>query len=68
MESIELTRYGIPGKLDTAPYGTICRSNISGIEHLYVQTSYNEEDPIWEEYIMTNSSKGFVDWNKLEDK
>lgn len=48
MENIELTRYGVPGKLDTAPKGTLCKSLISGIEIIYIQTNENEEDPNWE--------------------
>lgn len=42
-------RYGIPGKMDTAPHGTECwvSTGISEQFDVYYQHSSDEEDPHW---------------------
>lgn len=53
-----ISRTSEPSKLDTASLGTVCKvSNANGIE-FYIQTSHNEENPIW---IL-------IDEDKIEEK
>lgn len=43
-----IVRYGMPSKMDTAPYHTLCKvSNNSDTVEIYLQISHDEEDPIW---------------------
>jgi hypothetical protein len=42
-----MIRYGVPGKLDTAPKGTICIANLSGKVEKYIQTNDDENYPKW---------------------
>lgn len=51
-----VTRFGEPGKMDTAKNGTICRvSSCPESFDIYLQISHDEEDPNWT-YIGTYSS------------
>lgn len=43
-----IKRYGPPGNLDTAPYGTICQVDNEQEMDIYIQVSPEEETPKWE--------------------
>jgi len=50
MDESRIFRYGAPGKLDTAPFGTECyvaQVNKPNEYEVYKQYSTNEEDPNW---------------------
>lgn len=43
-----VTRFGAPGKMDTAPFGTACRvSSAPEAFDIYLQISHDEEEPNW---------------------
>lgn len=43
-----VTRFGEPGKMDTAQFGTICRvSSTPETFDIYLQISHDEEEPNW---------------------
>lgn len=43
-----MTRFGEPGKMDIAPFGTICKvTHCPEKVEVYVQLSHDESDPNW---------------------
>lgn len=45
--STRINRFGEPGKMDHAPYGTECKVTKHKDFDLYIQMSKNEENPNW---------------------
>ena len=43
-----IVRHGPPSRIDTAPYGTLCKVTNSTIKvEIYKQISQDEESPVW---------------------
>jgi hypothetical protein len=42
-----ITRYCVPGKLDFAEYGAICKVQDGDNQSLFIQLSADEEKPYW---------------------
>ncbi len=42
-----IERFGEPSKMDSAPYGYVCKVTKKSSTDLYVQLSHNEESPNW---------------------
>jgi len=46
---MELIKYSVPTKLETAPFGTVWKALVGDSGHqIYLQTSKDEQNPQWE--------------------
>ena len=62
-----IVRHGPPSKIDTAPFGTLCRvSNSTNKVEIYKQISNDEDDPHWI-LIQESSSDTFTTAHKVTD-
>lgn len=58
-EPIVLSRHSEPSALDMAPYKSLCRVDIphTSCYELYVQSSKNENEPVWLKIDTINKAK-----------
>lgn len=50
MSEFTIVRYGMPTKMDEAPYGSKCivKRHQDDIYHMYLQVSHKDDNPNWE--------------------
>ncbi len=54
MNSVIIERFGVPSKMDTAPYKSICKVKSESHIDVFVQSSKDEEVPSWEHIVKIN--------------
>lgn len=67
-----IVRFGPPSKIDTAPFGTLCKvSNSSNKVEIYKQISHDEDAPHWiliEEYSEDSNNGAACSFTTISKK